>query len=255
MQSNDALIISKATTGVTTVTLNRPSSRNALSRALIGELAKAFTELSSDDGTRVVVLDHAGPVFCAGADLKESAAARDLGDLPAAALPSLFLAMDECPKPIVVVARGGVRGGGMGLLAAADLAVVAEDAKLAFSEVRLGVVPAVIGPVVAQRLTPARTRELFLTGETFTGQDAAYFGLADIAAPSEDVEEALHTAVGLLLQGGPSAQAGIKEITRHPHLSSELAQAAETTARYFLSEEGQEGVAAFTEKRRPSWVI
>ncbi|WP_025272402.1 enoyl-CoA hydratase-related protein [Haloglycomyces albus] len=254
MESNDALIISKTDRGVTTVTLNQPARRNALSRELIGELTTAFQELGKDDATRVIVLTHAGPVFCAGADLKQSAAATDTGQLPAAALPALFLAMDDNPKPVVVATRGGVRGGGMGLIAAADITVSTDDVQLAFSEVKLGVVPAVIAPVVARRVNPAQMRRLFLTGETFSGLEAVDHGIIDIATSGEAFDGAIDTQVNRLLEGGPEAQSGIKKITRDPDLSTDLARAAETTARYFLSDEGKEGVKAFGDKRQPRWV-
>ncbi|MFC3491026.1 enoyl-CoA hydratase/isomerase family protein [Glycomyces rhizosphaerae] len=252
MERNDAPIAYRAQEAVATITLNDPERRNALSTRLIAELRAALAKAVADPETRVIVIDHAGPVFSAGADLKESAAASGLADLPAAHLAEALADIAEAPKPVVVVARGAARGGGLGLIAAADVAICSDEAEMAFSEVRLGVVPAVIGPVVARRIGPARMRQLFLTGFKFTGEDAEEWGLVDFA-PYE-LDDAVEETVAELIEGGPSAQTGIKVLTATPDLRGELRRAAAVTAEYFFSEEGREGIRSFIEKRPPSWV-
>lgn len=255
MSGNDALIRYEAvTSGVATVTLDDPRRRNALSTRLIAECRAALAGAVADPKVRVIVIDHAGPVFCAGGDLKESAAATRAEDLPAVHLAELLAELCEAPKPVVAVARGGAKGGGMGLLAAADIVIAEHDAPMAFSEVRLGVVPAVIGPVVARKLSPGLMRRLFLTGETFDAVRAQGWELVTTAAVPDSVDHHLEQAVKHLLAGGPSAQAGIKVLTATTGLREELRAAAALTAEYFLSEEGGEGIRSFIEKRPPSWI-
>ncbi|GAA2130002.1 enoyl-CoA hydratase/isomerase family protein [Glycomyces algeriensis] len=263
MERNDAPIAYRAQEAVATITLNAPERRNALSIQLIAELRTALARAVADRDVRVVVIDHAGPVFCAGADLKESAAAHSLAALPAAHLAEALADIAEAPKPVVAVVRGAARGGGLGLIAAADFTVAHFEAEMAFSEVRLGVVPAVIGPVVARRITPARMRELFLVGgglvvegdaDVFTAEDAEAWGLVSAAVYEEHLDEVTADLVRRLKLGGPSAQAGIKVLTATPDLRGELRKAAAVTAEYFFSEEGREGIRSFIEKRPSSWV-
>jgi methylglutaconyl-CoA hydratase len=254
MSGNDAPIAYRAEQAVATITLDDPKRRNALSTGLIAELRKALARAVADPAIRVIVIDHAGPVFCAGGDLKESAAAKRAEDLPAVHLAEALAEICESPKPVVAVVRGDARGGGLGLIAAADVVVCWDEAQLAFSEVRLGVVPAVIGPVVARKLSPGRMRELFLTGYQFTGAHANEWGLVTFALDADDVDEVVAETVGELLAGGPAAQAGIKVLTATPDLRDRLQDEAARTAAFFLSSEGQEGVRSFIEKRHPSWV-
>ncbi|MFG3339475.1 enoyl-CoA hydratase-related protein [Glycomyces sp. NPDC048151] len=262
MERNDAPIAYRAEQAVATITLNAPERRNALSTHLIAELRTALARAVADRDVRVVVLDHAGPVFCAGADLKESVAASSVAALPAAHLAELLADIAEAPVPVVAVVRGAARGGGLGLIAAADFTIASLEVEMAFSEVRLGVVPAVIGPVVARRITPARMRELFLAGggivvedaDVFTGEDAAEWGLVSAAVYEEHLDSVVEDLVARLELGGPSAQAGIKALTAAPDLRGELRKAAAVTAEYFFSEEGREGTRSFLEKRPPSWV-
>ena len=254
MASNDALIKYLPARNVAAITLDAPHRRNALSLDMIARLREALADAVSDDAVRIVRLDHTGPVFCAGADLRESASATGLDELPAAHLAELLADICEAPKPVVVAADGGAKGGGMGLLAAADLVVCRADAELAFSEVRLGVVPAVIAPVVARRLHPGRMQRLFLTGESFTALDAASWGLVAAATAPGAVGARAEDFISQLLAGGPRAQAGIKQLTAAPDLRERLREAAARTAEYFFSEEGREGVRSFLEKDSPSWV-
>ncbi|MEU5873951.1 enoyl-CoA hydratase-related protein [Glycomyces sp. NPDC047369] len=254
MNGNDALIQYRADLNVASITLDAPQRRNALSTRMIGELREAIAAAVADPVVRVIVIDHTGPVFCAGADLKESAAATRLEDLPAAHLAELLADICEAPKPVVVAARGGAKGGGMGLIAAADLVIAEHDAPMAFSEVRLGVVPAVIAPVVARRLDAGLMRRLFLTGESFTAVQAQSWGLVALAVVADAFAKRQGALVESLLAGGPSAQAGIKVLTATPGLRETLRAEAARTAEFFFSEEGREGVRSFIEKRPAPWV-
>ncbi|RRS00848.1 enoyl-CoA hydratase [Glycomyces terrestris] len=236
------------------ITLDAPQRRNALSTRMIAELREAVAKAVADPVVRVIVIDHTGPVFCAGADLKESAAATRLEDLPAAHLAELLADLCEAPKPVVVAAGGGAKGGGMGLIAAADLVVAAAAAPMSFSEVRLGVVPAVIAPVVARKLDQGLMRRLFLTGESFDAVRAEAWGLVTHAVAPEALTDRRGALAASLLAGGPSAQAGIKVLTATPDLRERLREAAALTAEFFFSEEGREGVRSFIEKRAASWV-
>jgi methylglutaconyl-CoA hydratase len=254
VNGNDALIKYRVARKAALITLDAPQRRNALSTRMIGELREAVSNAVADPEVRVIVIDHTGPVFCAGADLKESAAATGLDTLPAAHLAELLADVCEAPKPVVVVAKGGAKGGGLGLIAAADVVIAARDAPLSFSEVRLGVVPAVIAPVVARKLGPGLMRRLFLTGESFDGVAAVAMDLASTALEAADVAGEVDRVVEQLAAGGPSAQAGIKVLTATPDLRQRLREAAALTAEYFFSEEGREGVRSFIEKRPASWV-
>jgi methylglutaconyl-CoA hydratase len=262
--------------GVATVTLDSPRNRNALSAALIDELLAALTAADADASVRVIVLSHTGPVFCSGADLKETAAATTgegpgragegperAGDrpgrpgLPAARLGEVFTAIWESDKPVVARVGGPARAGGLGLIAAADLAVCATDATFAFSEVRLGVIPAVISATVLPRLAPRAAAELFLTGEVFDGVRAAAIGLVTAAVPADELDAAVARYTAALVRGAPGALAGAKALlrrTRAGTFAEELRALTEVSVRFFGSPEGVEGVRAFREKREPGWI-
>ncbi len=250
MERNDAPIAYRADRAVATITLDDPARRNALSTRMLDRLREAIARAVADEAIRTIVIDHAGPVFCAGADLTESAGADSAEDLPAVRLAEALADMCEAPKPVVALVRGPARGGGMGLLAAADVTLCESETVMAFSEVRLGVVPAVIGPVVARRLSPGKMRQLFITGDPFTAEQALDWGLVDGA----DTAGAFDDLIESLRRGGPLAQAGVKALTATPDLRERLREAAALTAEYFFSDEGREGVRSFIEKRSPSWV-
>jgi methylglutaconyl-CoA hydratase len=241
--------------GIATLTLDSPRNRNALSPRLMAELAAGLRAAIADEAVRVVVLASADRVFCSGMDLTATAIA-DGADLPVTAFPDLLTAIWQAPKPVVARVAGPARAGGIGLIAACDLAVAARSATFAFTEVRLGVVPAVISVAVLSRLAPRAAQELFLTGEVFDGNRAAAIGLVTAAVPDEDLDAELRRYLDLLGQGAPGALAATKELLRQPAVGStaeRFAAMAELSARHFASDEGREGVAAFTEKRRPRW--
>ncbi|GAA1863760.1 enoyl-CoA hydratase family protein [Asanoa iriomotensis] len=243
--------------GVATLTLDSPHNRNALSTPLMTELLDALTAAVADPAVRAVVLSHTGPVFCSGADLKETAAAYASGKVPVGMLGDVLAAVVDCPKPVVARIAGPARAGGLGLIAAADIAICAAEATFAFTEVRLGVIPAVISSTVLRRLAPRAAQELYLTGELFDGTRAAAIGLVTLAVGVEELDATVRSYCAALVRGAPGALAGTKELLARTPLASVRDDAAELGARsvgYFLSDEGREGVTAFREKRDPAWI-
>lgn len=242
--------------GAATITLDSPGNRNALSAQLRRELREHLVQSIADDETRVIVLEHTGPVFCAGMDLKESrqAGADDQG---VNEFPEILRKIWTSPKPVIAKLAGPARAGGVGIVAASDIAVAAEGASFAFSEVRIGVVPAVISVTVLPRLRARQAHELFLTGETFDAHRAAEIGLINSAVPEDGLDAETDRYAGMLARGGPNALAATKDMlrrTRSETLEDDFADMLALSAEHFAGEEGQEGMAAFTEKRQPSWV-
>jgi len=229
--------------GVATVTLDSPDNRNALSRTLLEQLGARLRNAVADDSVRVVVLSHTGSVFCSGADLKDP-------PTPGApvSLPEVLGLLWTSPKPIVARVGGHARAGGLGLVAACDVAVASRNATFAFSEVRLGVVPAIISLVTLPRLGHTRALELFLTGETFDGARAAEIGL--VTAVADDVDSVVADYVAKLRLGAPNALATAKRLLRAP---LDFADVERLSLETFAGEEAAEGMAAFAEKRPPRW--
>lgn len=254
----ETLVRSDLAAGVATLTLDSPHNRNALSSALISDLVEAIATAVADDTVRVIVLSHTGNVFCSGADLKETAAALAAGDMPAGRMGEVLAAVWESPKPVVARVGGAARAGGLGLIAAADIAVCSTTATFAFTEVRLGVIPAVISATVLPRLAPRAAAELFLTGDTFNGGDAAKVGLVTTAVPDEELDATVDRYVGSLVRGAPAALAAAKQLLKAGRngraIADQLTDLSAVSVRFFASAEGREGVAAFAEKRNPSWV-
>jgi len=244
--------------GVATITLASPESRNVLSPDSMRALVEHFSAAANDDAVRVVILTGEGTTFCAGADLAGASNVDAEGF--AAAGPRALVAVLETmlllPKPIVARVQGHVAGGGNGLVAAADLAVAAETARFAFSEVRVGVAPAVISVVCLARMSPSHARELLLTGERVTAQRVLEAGLVNAVAEDEALDAVVASYVDRLLLGGPEALAHTKELLRRvpgmPH-DEAFTWTAELSASLFSSAEAREGMTAFFERRRPSW--
>lgn len=246
-----ALIQAVHAGGVATITLDSPANRNALSMQLMTELQAALTAAAEDSAVRVVELGHTGPVFCSGADLKETATSA--GDsLPVARLGEILEAIALHPKPVLAVVGGPARAGGLGLIAAADIAVCVDPATFAFSEVRLGVVPSVISWSVLNRLSTRDAAELFLTGDVFDGVRAQQIGLVTRSVPVDMLAETAGKLRDSLLRGGPDALRATKQLLRER--PSDYAVLTALSVRHFTSDEGREGVAAIREKRDPSWV-
>ena len=242
------LVRSGTARGVATVTLDSPANRNALSSALIAQLLDALAAVDAAPDVRAVVLTHTGPVFCSGADLKETASSS-----PAGRLGAVLDAIWTSPKPVVARVAGPARAGGLGLIAAADIAVCVADATFAFSEVRIGVIPAVISATVLPRLSSRAAAELYLTGNTFDGTRAAAVGLVTAAVAAAELDTTVDSYVKALIRGAPGALAGTKELLRGGR-GLDTAALTETSVRYFTSPEAREGIAAFREKRDPAWV-
>lgn len=246
--------------GVATVTLDRPEVHNAFNPALIEELTRCFAALGGDAGVRAVVLTGAGRSFSAGADIEAMRQSLDLTPAENVAdaerLAALFATIDRCPKPVVARVNGAAIGGGVGLVAVCDVAVAAEGTRFAFSEVRLGIAPAVIGPYVVRRIGPGHARALFLTGARFDAARAREIGLVHRVVPAEGLDAAVAEVVAALLAGGPAAQAAIKALLADlPGLEEAGARAYTTDliARLRTGAEGQEGLRAFLEKRPAAW--
>ncbi|MEV4643743.1 enoyl-CoA hydratase family protein [Saccharopolyspora sp. NPDC049426] len=252
----DELVHFEVADGVGTITLDSPHNRNALSAQLRRELKGHLDAATNDDAVRVIVLAHTGKVFCAGMDLKESRSA-DSDQQGVNEFPALLEQIWTSPKPVVAKVAGPARAGGVGLVAACDIAVAAESATFAFTEVRIGVVPAVISVTVLPRLNARQAHELFLTGETFDGRRAAEIGLLNSAVPADDLDSEVKRYTDMLALGGPTALAATKNMLtsqRPESMTDDFAEMLQLSARHFAGEEGQEGITAFAEKRKPGWV-
>lgn len=239
--------------GVTTLTLDSPANRNALSTRLVRELSEHLRRVSEDPSVRAVVLTHTGTTFCAGADLSEAA----LEGGPAAGtarLVGLLRQILQLPKPVVALVQGHVRAGGLGLLGACDLVIVTPASSFAFTEVRLGLAPSIISLTVLPRLADRDAARLFLTGDKFDASEAARTGLVNEVA--EDPDEAVARVLTSLRAGSPQGLAATKWLTTRTVLAGFDADAEQLqahSAQLFASEEAQEGIAAFLERRPPRW--
>ncbi|MFI7614624.1 enoyl-CoA hydratase-related protein [Nonomuraea terrae] len=244
--------------GVATITLDSPPNRNALSVRLLADLADRLAWALAEPEARVVVLTATGKVFCSGADIKEQRAGDGRPDAPVtASLPEILRTLWESPKPVICRLNGTARAGGLGLVAACDFAIAPLTASFAFTEVRLGVVPAMISVPVLRRVGARAAADYFLTGEVFDAARAAEIGLLSRAVPEEELDATVARYAEMLTKGGPEALAITKRLVREvPQLSfgEGLRRMTELSAERFTSEEGQEGIAAFMEKRSPTWV-
>jgi methylglutaconyl-CoA hydratase len=233
------------------VTLARPARQNAFDAALIAELAEAFADVGD---ARAVLLAGEGPSFCAGADVEWQRASIDLSYEEnvedALRLYRMLEAIDGCPAPVVGRVQGYALGGGSGLVACTDVAIAAEDATFGFSEVKLGIIPAVISPFVLPRIGSGAARRLFLTGERFDAETALRIGLVHEAVPATGLDDAVSRVLGELETSGRQAVREAKRLIRERPRDEETAHVA---ARLRAGEEGQEGLRAFLERRRPRW--
>ena len=244
---------------VATVTLARPDVRNAFNEVLIEELRTAFESFGPE--VRAVILTGDGPIFCAGADVQWMKKSRDRSEQEnaddARAMAMMFRAIDECPKPVIARVRGAALGGGSGLVACCDIVVAAEGTTFGFTEVRLGIVPANISTFVLPKIGARAARRYFLTGERFDAGRAREIGLVHEVVPDSALDATVDGLVAEILKCGPDAVATAKEIVREG-LARQRDDAIEytirTIARVRVSPEGQEGLAAFLEKRKPRWL-
>lgn len=258
----DSVLVELFEEGIATVTLNRPQAHNALDEDLISGLTGALRTLEQNPEVRVVVLAAAGKSFSAGADLKwmqamgTASPQQNLQD--ALALAELMRTLGNLSKPTIARVQGAAYGGGVGLIAACDIAIASREATFALSEVRLGLIPAVIGPYVVRAMGPRHARRYFLTGERFDSAEAYRTGLAHDICETEELDGHIQAAATNLLMGGPKALAAAKKLiadTTGRPLDEELSR--DTAARIAAlrsSDEGREGVAAFLDRRNPAWV-
>ena len=245
------------------ITMNRPERHNAFDDQLIQELTEALRTMEADDMVRLVVLSGTGRSFSAGADLnwmkRMAGYSRDENVRDAMALGALMRTLAHLRKPTIARVQGAAYGGGVGLVACCDIAIATQNATFALSETKLGLIPAVISPYVIAAIGERAARRYFLTAERFEAADAWRLGLIhEIALDEAAMDEKLGEIVEKLLEAGPAAQREAKDLIRavaHRPVTSELIQdTAERIARLRSSPEGREGVAAFLEKRKPSWV-
>ncbi len=242
------------------IALARSDVRNAFNDVLIAELTRAFDEVSEDSGVRVVVLSGDGPVFCAGADIawmrRAGGYSREENEADAERMARMLRTIDSCPHPVLALAHGAAIGGGVGLVAAADIAIAAEGTVFSLAEVRLGILPAVISPFVLRAIGPRFARDVFLTGDRFDALEAHHMGLVHRVVPGASLEAEGEKRVASLLASGPEAIAAAKRlIAQVSGKSPEEAQAltVRTIAERRASAEAKEGLTAFLEKRRASW--
>jgi enoyl-CoA hydratase len=239
---------------VATVTLDSPHNRNALSAQLVAELSARLSEAGADRRVRAVVLTHTGRVFCSGADLA-AAGSGSLGDAGATIMVLLRLIV-ELPKPVIARIAGHVRAGGMGIVGACDLAVAAEGASFAFTEARLGLAPAMISLTTLDIMNLRQAARYYLTGETFGAPEAARLGLITEACTSEELDGVVDGLVAQIRETSPQGAAetkGLLVLARRQRLDALGPEMVELSARLFGSDEAQESIHAFLEKRAPAW--
>lgn len=239
--------------GITTLTLDSPHNRNALSTRLVTELHTALADAAARDATRAVLLTHTGSTFCAGADLSEAAATDDPTAGPLG-LTRLLRALVELPKPVVARVTGHVRAGGLGLLGACDISVAGPEATFAFTEARLGLAPAVISMPLLPRLDPRAASRYYLTGERFGAAEAARIGLVTLAA--DEVDAGLAPVIDGLRKGSPQGLAASKQLVTAEVLRTfdrDTQALAARSAELFGSAQAREGMTAFLERRAPEW--
>lgn len=244
--------------GIATIKLDSPANRNALSRQLTTELEERINATIGDPAVRLIVLTGTGTVFCSGADLKEQRAANEAGGAqsgPGGLVP-ILKAMWHSPKPVIGRINGAARAGGLGLVAACDISVASDNATFAVTEVRLGVIPAIISVLLVPRIGATKSMELFLTGDVFNAARAVALGLLNAVAPAEELDAAVGRYAQSILMGAPSALAGAKKLVRDlpgMDLDTAFEEMAARSAGFFASPEALEGMTAFAEKRAPHW--
>jgi len=239
---------------VATVTLDSPHNRNALSVQLMTELSARLGQAGADRGVRAVVLTHTGRVFCSGADLA-AAGTGSLGESGTALMALLGLIV-ALPKPVIARIAGHVRAGGMGIVGACDMAVAANGASFAFTEARIGVAPAMISLTTLDVMEPRQAARYYLTGETFGTSAAAGLGLITVACAGEELDGVVDGLVAQIRETSPQGAAETKKLLTAPRrqrLEAHGPEMAALSARLFGSEEAQEGIHAFLEKRPPAW--
>jgi methylglutaconyl-CoA hydratase len=260
VSTTSSTLVVDANGPVVHVRLNRPDVRNAFNEELIAELTSWARGVEANGGARAAVLQGAGKVFCAGADLswmsRTITYSRDENVRDARAMAAMFDALDRLPIPLIGRIHGAALGGGAGLAAVCDIVVAGEDAVFGFTEVRLGILPAVISPYAVGKIGRSAARELFLTGARFSAARAKEIGLVHAIASEGDLDRAIAGYVADILASGPEAVAAAKKMIAHvaeERVADAGAHTVEAIAARRVSPEGQEGMRAFLEKRKPTW--
>jgi methylglutaconyl-CoA hydratase len=235
------------------ITLNRPENRNALSQILVTELDAHLRAAVADPNVRCIVITGNGPAFCAGADLKNQGLPRS-----GPSFPEVLQFIIDSPKPVIAAVNGAAFAGGLGIVGASDIVIAAEDAPMSFSEVRIGVIPAIIAVVCVPKLGTHQAMKLFITGERFTGAQAVGLGLAHRSVKKDELRAAAQAEIDAICLGAPIAVTECKKLVRRAAEPRPVAEAfremEEWSRRMFASPDGQEGMASFREKRKPKWV-
>ncbi|HEX7636207.1 MAG TPA: enoyl-CoA hydratase/isomerase family protein [Noviherbaspirillum sp.] len=247
---------------VATVSLNRPEVRNAFNDTTIAEMTRAFRELGANDSVRVIVLAARGPAFCAGGDLnwmqKMAGYTHDENRADAMQLAEMLHTIYCCPKPIVAKVQGDCYAGGMGLVAACDIAIANEATHFCLSEVKLGLIPATISPYVIKAMGENAARRYFLTAERFDAREALRIGFVHAVVRAEELDASVDRIVKALTTNSPHAVKEAKRLVRDvacmPLTEALIADTAQRIADIRASDEGREGVRSFLEKRKPSWL-
>lgn len=249
--------------GLARVELNRPDVRNAFNEQMIADLAEVFTSLDQDPDVSAVLLTGTGPTFCAGGDLnwmrKAAGYSRDENITDAMRMSDMFLAIDTCSKPVVALVHGAAMGGGVGVVACADSVIAVEGTKFALSEAKLGLIPGAISPFVVRSIGERWARRLFTTAEIFDANAAQHFGLVhDVVADLDAGHTLASKLVKLIQSNGPNAVSNAKklavDVAGEPITQALRTMTAERIADQRATPEGIEGVTAFLEKRKPSWL-
>jgi methylglutaconyl-CoA hydratase len=255
----ETLVITKKD-DITTVTLNRPDVHNAMNETLMNELTHCFQHLSVDDSVTAVILTGNGKSFCAGADLswmkKMVTYSMAENKKDSRLLLDMYETIHSCPKPVIGRINGAAFGGGIGLLAVCDITITMPEVLFAFSEAKLGIIPSVISTFVAPRMMPATMRRLFITGERFDAAAAQRTGLIDIIVPAERLDETVVSCIEQVRSSGPNAIKEVKHLIYHLQemdMKEFKKYTVEKISELRVSEEGQEGIKSFLEKRKPSW--
>jgi methylglutaconyl-CoA hydratase len=249
------------TDGIATLLLNRPEIHNAFNPTMVAELTQAINWVNENEDVRCLVLKGAGASFCAGADLEWMSSMKDYSEdenyKDSMDMAECFQTLCECRTPTIAQVHGAAIGGGAGLVAACDIALAAQESVFGFSEVRLGLAPAVISPYVLRKISTTHALDLFLTGRRFNASDAYKMGLVNDATPEKYLEKNVQQYTKMLLSGGPKAQSEIKRIIAAVPQKQIGKDANEYTSRIIaqlrVGDEGQEGIAAFFQKRKASW--
>jgi methylglutaconyl-CoA hydratase len=260
--SDPSYLLDRRSDGVVWLTFSRPAIHNAFDDRQIAELTAAFGELAGDDAVRALVLTGAGRSFSAGADLNWMRRAANYSEAEnlrdANALAALMKILHEMPQPTVARVNGAALGGGTGLVACCDIVIASEDAQFGTTEVRLGVIPAVIGPYVIAAIGTRQARRLMLTGERITAYEAARIGLVHEVAAADQLDAAVERVLGHLLKGGPRALTAAKRLVRdlaeRPIDQDLIDDTARRIAALRATPEAREGLSAFLEKRKPGWI-